>query len=49
MEAKDGRGRDLRKAAGGRVGYACKIEIKTSCTESVLGKGYCRHHQVMEE
>ena len=29
MEAKDGRGRDLRKAAGVRVGDVCKIEIKT--------------------
>ena len=29
MEAKDGRGRDLRKAAGVRVGDVCKVEIKT--------------------
>lgn len=40
MEAKDGRGRDLRKAAGVRVGDVCKIEIKTRRVQNqFLGRG----------
>ena len=47
MEAKDGRGRDLRKAAGARVGDVCKIEIKTRRVQNRFwGRGlvYCRYH-----
>lgn len=47
MEAKDGRGRDLRKAAGVRVGDVCKIEIKTRRVQNRFwGRGlvYCRYH-----